>query len=680
MLENFSTKKKLLSIVGIGLSGIALTCLMGNYELYASKESLKSAYENRMIPINNLSTISGLLLNDQVLLKTALTEYKPGNPGSESEMSVKALKDLEKSISASDEIWKAFASSKMSSEEKAAANKFAENYAKLLNGVFKPAMVYIQANNINEAIKVSANANDLVIAANQDIDSLIKAKFDMALAEYKETASNFQTNVIISLLIFLAALGMLGYIASNVLGSLKKDLGTDPEELIRTLNRIAAGEIDFRIQLAHGDHDSALAAAKAIKEKLNLLSLDVDILERASVNSPNYARIDLNHHQGDYKNLAMKINSILDATAQLSVTSEAAHDAENNEALKHYVDEVQTIVMAAQNNDLTQRIEVDNKTDEVTILLSNSLNQLLDRIEEIIGNIKDSSETINNATKEISVGNADLSQRTEEQAASLEETASSMEELAATVKLNAENAKQANLSAITASEVAQRGGQAIRDVVATMVDINSSASKIEDIVSVIDGIAFQTNILALNAAVEAARAGEQGRGFAVVAAEVRNLAQRSASAAKEIKGLIGASAKNTAQGYAQIEKAGETMEEIVASTQRVSDIIAEITAASLEQSSGIDQVNNAVGHMDRATQQNAALVEQAAAAAESLMEQSNMLAQSVSKFTVRGDENRSTRETVKPSYRVESAPQRESKPLMSAQARIPNDDPDWKLF
>ena len=680
MLENFSTKKKLLSIVGIGLSGIALTCLMGNYELYASKENLKSAYENRMIPINNLSTISGLLLNDQVLLKTALTEYKPGNSGSESEVSIKALKDLEKSISASDEIWKAFASSKMSSEEKAAANKFAENYAKLLNGVFKPAMVYIQANNINEAIKVSANANDLVIAANQDIDSLIKAKFDMALAEYKETASNFQTNVIISLLIFLAALGMLGYIASNVLGSLKKDLGTDPEELIRTLNRIAAGELDFRIQLAHGDHDSALAAVKAIKEKLNLLSLDVDILERASVNSPNSARIDLNHHQGDYKNLAMKINSILDATAQLSVTSEAEHDAENNEALKHYVDEVQTIVMAAQNNDLTQRIEVDNKTDEVTILLSNSLNQLLDRIEEIIGNIKDSSETINNATKEISVGNADLSQRTEEQAASLEETASSMEELAATVKLNAENAKQANLSAITASEVAQRGGQAIRDVVATMVDINSSASKIEDIVSVIDGIAFQTNILALNAAVEAARAGEQGRGFAVVAAEVRNLAQRSASAAKEIKGLIGASAKNTAQGYAQIEKAGETMEEIVASTQRVSDIIAEITAASLEQSSGIDQVNNAVGHMDRATQQNAALVEQAAAAAESLMEQSNMLAQSVSKFTVRGDENRSARETVKPSYRAESVPQRESKPLMSVQARIPNDDPDWKLF
>jgi methyl-accepting chemotaxis protein len=144
--------------------------------------------------------------------------------------------------------------------------------------------------------------------------------------------------------------------------------------------------------------------------------------------------------------------------------------------------------------------------------------------------------------------------------------------------------------------------------------------------------------------------------------------------------LIGASAKNTAQGYAQIEKAGETMEEIVASTQRVSDIIAEITAASLEQSSGIDQVNNAVGHMDRATQQNAALVEQAAAAAESLMEQSNMLAQSVSKFTVRGDENRSTRETVKPSYRAESVPQRESKPLMSVQARIPNDDPDWKLF
>jgi len=262
------------------------------------------------------------------------------------------------------------------------------------------------------------------------------------------------------------------------------------------------------------------------------------------------------------------------------------------------------------------------------------VNETLEMIVGPIVTVKISAETINTASKEIAQGNADLSRRTEEQASSLERTASSMEELASTVKQNADNAKQANQLALAASGVAVKGGHAVSNVVATMTSINESARKIEDIISVIDGIAFQTNILALNAAVEAARAGEQGRGFAVVAGEVRSLAQRSASAAKEIKELITNSVDKTKEGSAQVEEAGKTMEEIVNSVKRVSDIIGEIAAASSEQSAGIAQVNEAVMKMDDVTQQNTALVEEAAAAAESLMEQSEQLFAAVSVFVL----------------------------------------------
>ncbi|MDP1646522.1 MAG: methyl-accepting chemotaxis protein, partial [Thiobacillus sp.] len=246
--------------------------------------------------------------------------------------------------------------------------------------------------------------------------------------------------------------------------------------------------------------------------------------------------------------------------------------------------------------------------------------------------IKESVDAINTASKEIAAGNNDLSQRTEQQASSLEETASSMEELTSTVKQNADNAKQANQLAIGASNVAGKGGAVVGQVVHTMSSINESSRKIVDIISVIDGIAFQTNILALNAAVEAARAGEQGRGFAVVAAEVRNLAQRSAAAAKEIKTLIGDSVDKVENGSKLVAEAGSTMEEIVNAIKRVTDIMAEISAASSEQSAGIEQVNQAVGQMDEITQQNAALVEQATAAAESLQEQAGKLAQLVDTF------------------------------------------------
>ncbi|CAN5866750.1 methyl-accepting chemotaxis protein [soil metagenome] len=270
-------------------------------------------------------------------------------------------------------------------------------------------------------------------------------------------------------------------------------------------------------------------------------------------------------------------------------------------------------------------------SDEISELL-NALKEMNDNLHQIVSEVRTGTDAIAIASAEISVGNSDLSSRTETQAGALEETASSMEEITATVRHNADNARQANTLVIAASNFAVKGGQEVGQVVSTMNSIKDSSRKIVDIISVIDGIAFQTNILALNAAVEAARAGEQGRGFAVVASEVRNLAQRSAGAAKEIKTLIGDSVEKVDAGAKLVDAAGKTMEEIVSSVKHVADIMSEITAAGQEQSAGIEEVNRAITQMDEMTQQNAALVEQAAAAAESMEEQAASLAKTVSAF------------------------------------------------
>jgi methyl-accepting chemotaxis protein len=284
--------------------------------------------------------------------------------------------------------------------------------------------------------------------------------------------------------------------------------------------------------------------------------------------------------------------------------------------------------------DLTAQVEADS-TDEIGELLG-ALKTMNGALARIVGEVRSGTDTIATASAQISSGNFDLSSRTEQQAGSLEETASSMEQLTATVKQNADNARQANLLATEASEVAVRGGSAVSQVVQTMGAINDSAKKIVDIIGVIDGIAFQTNILALNAAVEAARAGEQGRGFAVVASEVRNLAQRSAGAAKEIKALIDNSVEKVDLGTRLVDQAGVTMGEVVGSVRRVNDIISNIANASDEQRAGIEQVNQAITQMDAATQQNAALVEQAAAASASMQDQAVQLADVVSVFKLAG--------------------------------------------
>jgi methyl-accepting chemotaxis protein len=324
-------------------------------------------------------------------------------------------------------------------------------------------------------------------------------------------------------------------------------------------------------------------------------------------------RIDPNGKDGFFLSLATGINGLVEATqTALMATSE--------------------VLSRVAQGDLTKTIDADYAG--IFGQLKDDTNSTIERLREVVGRIKDATESINTAAQEIAAGNADLSSRTEEQASSLEETASSMEQLNATVRQNAESARQANELARTSNDAAVRGGQMVKAVVSTMGGIQDSSKKIADIIGVIDSIAFQTNILALNAAVEAARAGEQGRGFAVVATEVRNLAQRSATAAKEIKELIAESVGKVDSGAKLVDEAGDTMDEVVSSFRQVAALVTDISNASKEQSSGIEQVTQAVSQMDEVTQQNAALVEEAAAAAESLEEQARGLVQAVGSFNL----------------------------------------------
>ena len=324
-------------------------------------------------------------------------------------------------------------------------------------------------------------------------------------------------------------------------------------------------------------------------------------------------RVDSEGKDGFFLQLANQINGLLDANASS-------------------IEQISQLLAALSRGDLTARMHGDYQG--VFAQMRDDANATAEQLSGIVTRIKQSSRAISSAAGEIASGNSDLSRRTEQQAANLEETAASMEELTSTVRQNAEHARQANQLAIGAAGVASQGGEVVGQVVTTMSAIQTSSKKIAEIISVIDGIAFQTNILALNAAVEAARAGEQGRGFAVVASEVRTLAQRSAAAAKEIKGLIDDSVGKVADGSALVHKAGATMGEIVASVQRVTDIMSEISAASQEQSAGIEQVNQTVVQMDETTQQNAALVEEATAAARAMEEQAGQLSEAVSVFTL----------------------------------------------
>lgn len=379
-------------------------------------------------------------------------------------------------------------------------------------------------------------------------------------------------------------------------------------------------------------------------------------------------------------------NPIFDANGRafkvVKYATDVTEQVKSAEQLQLAVQQIEQSVDAAIQNDLTHRIPLEGKNQQMTAVCS-SVNNLLDSMHDIIASIKGATGPIKMAAKEIASGNMDLSSRTESQASSLEETSATMEQLTTTVKQNADNARQANTLSGGAKDVAVKGGDVVAQVVTTMHSIEESSRRIVDIISVIDGIAFQTNILALNAAVEAARAGEQGRGFAVVAAEVRSLAQRSASAAKEIKELISDSVEKVKIGSTLVGTAGKTMEEIVQAVIKVTDIVAEISSASSEQAQGIAQMNGVVTTLDTTTQQNAALVEEAAAAAKGLEDQANMMDDMVHRFRLIGEAQggmpmRTSASALSASKSKAKPAARASKPLALPPAQ--SSDDEWETF
>ncbi|MBB5942587.1 methyl-accepting chemotaxis protein [Xanthomonas sp. 3307] len=381
--------------------------------------------------------------------------------------------------------------------------------------------------------------------------------------------------------------------------------------LAQIMGRYAIGDLSQDMDRLPGEEAVLSQTMDEVKANLSAMNEQIKQLATSAADGDFSARGDAERFQYDFRVMVESLN-------QLMATADG-----NLQALS-------TLLQAIAAGDLTARMHGDFRG--VFAQMRDDANATAEQLAGIVGRIKHSAVLINAAATEIAAGNDDLSRRTEQQAASLEETAASMEELTSTVRQNAEHARQANQLAAGAASVAAQGGSVVGEVVTTMSGIEASSKKIGDIISVIDGIAFQTNILALNAAVEAARAGDQGRGFAVVASEVRTLAQRSASAAKEIKSLIDDSVSRVAEGSALVDQAGKTMTEIVTSVQRVTDIMGEISAASQEQSAGIEQVNQTVTQMDESTQQNAALVEEASAAARSMEQQAVELSQAVALF------------------------------------------------
>lgn len=537
------------------------------------------------------------------------------------------------------------------------------------------------AKDVNELVAAHINTKKKVLAVVKEFG---EGNFDAPLEQFpgkkaflNDTVEKVRSNIkgFVADMQHMSAEHNKGDI--DVLMSVDKYQGTY-KTMAQGVNEMVGGHIAVKkkalatvMAFGNGDFDAPLERFPGKKAFVN------DTVEKVRGNIKNFITdmqhmsaehdkgdidvwMDINKYQGAYKTMAQGVNEMVGghiavkkkAMAVVKAFGEGNFDAplerfpgkkafindtieQVRSNINRVIADIDYLAEAAQAGRIDTRADASKHKGDFRRIVD-GVNATLETIVEPILVVKSATDSINTAAKEIASGNADLSQRTEEQASSLEETASSMEELASTVRQNSENARQANQMAVAASDVAVRGGDVVQQVVHTMGAINDSARKIVDIISVIDGIAFQTNILALNAAVEAARAGEQGRGFAVVAGEVRSLAQRSAAAAKEIKTLIGDSVEKVEDGSRLVNEAGKTMGEIVNSVRRVTDIMSEIAAASIEQSSGIEQVNQAINQMDEVTQQNAALVEEAAAAAESLEEQASMLAETIAHFQLQG--------------------------------------------
>jgi len=761
-------------IGGVGLLGMS-----------KSNESLKTVYEDRTIPLEQIAKIQKLLLSNRLLITDSFVNPK-------AEVIRKNTEQAEQNITEIGKTWDAFSTTNHTPEEKVLVDTFSVDRKQFVVEGLNPAIAALRSNNIPLAGKIiSDRIHPLYAAVGGGIQKLQQLELDVAKQEYQNSITHYasvrmQAIIVIILGLLMALWAMLTVLFGvlrpvqkvisllqsiaqgkydnlivperadevgqlmNGLRSMQIRLGFDVAESRRISNenlrikigldnvstsvmisdndrkiiymnkavdklmqvaeadlrkalpnfnaaKLMGGSIDafhknpahqksmleslsgtHRTQIEVGGRTFALVASPVINERGTRLGAALEWNDRtievatekevanivsASVRGDFSQRIDMQGKEGFFKQLGEGINELME-------TSDRG------------LQEVVRMLSSLADGDLTDRIS--NEYHGTFGQLKDDANATSDKLKEIIGQISDATDTIGTASQEIASGNTDLSQRTEEQASSLEETAASMEELTATVKQNASNAKQANQLSQNASTVAVKGGTVVKEVVGTMSSINESSRKIVDIISVIDGIAFQTNILALNAAVEAARAGEQGRGFAVVAAEVRNLAQRSAAAAKEIKTLIDDSVDKVEAGSKLVDDAGKTMEEIVNAVKSVTDIMSEISAASAEQSSGIEQVNQAITQMDEVTQQNAALVEEAAAAAESLEEEAQSLTRSVSVFRMDSTHKKHTlapqQKKPMPKHSLAKMPIAAGKAIPSKQASAKAAGEEWEEF
>lgn len=722
----------LLSVVILGIGGLGLRGIIQN------NDSLKSVYADRIIPMEQISTIQKNILNSRILIIGMLFNNQPIKSHS---------RKVEENLNEISEQWESYTKTFLTEDEKILAHNFEASHKALIEQGIRPALAALAENNKEEAAKIfSSKTTPYYEPVNDYVRKLLQLQMKVSKSIYENSQSDFEQTLKIMLAVVATSLmgaiimGIALYRAIirplNVTADLIMRVGNDKlveskqrNEITKILdafkttqvkNSFSAAEAkrtadrNLRIKIGLDNVSQSImitdderniiylnnAAKKMFAEiendiceelphfsAQNLIGQNIDIFHQnyqaqktilENLTDVYTARIELGkqtiivsaspviNEEGVRlgtiaewikrteevaieKEVAQIIDSISRGDFSQRISEDGKHDfflvvsqGINNliETTSKSLDEIATVLSALASGDLTKNIDGDYAG--MFKQIKDDTNATVESLKNIIAEIKNATDYINTGAKEIAAGNNDLSHRTEEQAASLEQTAASMEQLTSTVKHNAENATHANGLAVEASDIAQRGVQVVTQVVQTMNEINNSSRKISDIISVIDDIAFQTNILALNAAVEAARAGDQGQGFAVVATEVRNLAQRAAIAAGEIKHLIDDSVSKVSGGTKLVTQAGETMGEIVTSIEGVTTMMSQITAASVEQSQGIEQVNSAVSQMDEVTQQNAALVEQSAAAAETLEDQARNLSVAVSHFKLGDASKRAT--------------------------------------
>lgn len=748
MFNNHSIRSRLLLIIGV-LSGLSVMLVsIGLFGIRYSNNGLQGLYNDRLIPVTELSEIKALQLNARLMVNASLAFDNPAE-------TEKSIAIIEENLTKTTSLWDKYSATFMTEKEKKLAAKFIDDRVAYREQALLPAMALMKSNQ-DELLRelLVDKFRPLFFALAKDIDDLIQLQLDVSKADYENAQTTYNRILVGSIISLVIGLGAAIWFGLALIHKIISSINN----VKNVAMAISNGDLNSKIVIENDDEIGVLLSSmQTMQSNLSQLVEEINNIVNLAVKGNFSTKMNLTDKKGFGKDISSSLNQlsnvvdeafkdtirVASALAKGDLSQKVTRDYQGMfgttkdsvnttvDALTKIVNEIQSMVDAAANRgEFTYKMNLQDKTGftkeiaellnalsnviekalketlqtvdalangDLTRIITNDyvgvfndlkigLNTTTNSLKDLMTEVRNTSETINAAAKEIASGNNDLSHRTEEQAASLEETAASMHELTSTVSHNSENAKQANALAVGATEIAHKGVAVVEQVVSTMENINESSLRIVDIISVIDDIAFQTNILALNAAVEAARAGEQGKGFAVVATEVRNLAQRAANAAGEIKRLIGDSVERVSGGSKQVEQAGRTMQDIVTAIQDVNKIISEIASASAEQNAGIAQVGQAIGSMDEVTQQNAALVEQVAATAETLESQTSSLARELAHFKIDNSSNRATQSNSRPMASKSVAPVKASTAITTPPAKsestgsfsVGNDD--WEEF